>query len=145
MERLHFSIDIAAPRQKVWDVLWGDDSYSKWTSVFSEGSHAETDWQEGSKVLFLDGKGSGMYSRIDRSVVPEFMSFRHLGVVKDGEEQPGDGETKEWENALENYTLSEKAGGTELVIDLDGADEYKDYFSETFPKALEEVKKLAES
>ena len=50
MERKEFTIDINAPREKVWDVLWQDDSYRKWTSVFSEGSHAETDWKKGSKV-----------------------------------------------------------------------------------------------
>src|SRR6187549_361027 len=106
MEKLQFSIDIAAPSQKVWEVLWGDDSYPRWTSVFGEGSRAVTDWQEGSKVHFLGGNGSGgMYSRIDRRVDNELMSFRHLGVIKDGKEQPSDKESKEWENAMETYRL----------------------------------------
>src|SRR5690606_17359305 len=133
-----------APRQKVWEVLWGDGTYSQWTSVFSEGSRAESDWQQGSKVLFLDGKGSGMYSRIEERRDSEFMSFRHLGEVKDGEEQPGNDGTKEWENALENYTLRERNGGTELLVEMDGTDEFKEYFSDTFPKALNRVKQLAE-
>ena len=144
MEKLQFSIDIAAPSQKVWEVLWGDDTYPRWTSVFSEGSRAETDWQEGSKVIFGDGTGSGMYSRIDRRVDNELMSFRHLGVVKAGEEQPADKESKEWENAMEIYRLEEKNGNTELRVELDATAEFKDYFSETFPKALQQVKKLSE-
>ena len=80
MERKEFTIDINAPREKVWDVLWQDDSYRKWTSVFSEGSHAETDWKKGSKVLFLDGKGSGMIAKIAENIPNEYMSIQHLGI-----------------------------------------------------------------
>ena len=43
MEKMNFSIDINAPKEKVWNVLWDDDSYRKWTSAFAEGSYAKTD------------------------------------------------------------------------------------------------------
>src|SRR5688572_26468739 len=87
MEKLNFSIDINAPREKVWKVLWDDSSYRKWTSVFMEGSCVETDnWKEGSKVLFLDGKGAGMVSKVAVNKPNEYMSFEHLGEVKDGVE-----------------------------------------------------------
>ncbi len=52
MEKKQFKIKIAAPREKVWKILWGDNTYPAWTSAFAEGSRAETDWEEGSKVLF---------------------------------------------------------------------------------------------
>jgi hypothetical protein len=40
----------------------------------------------GSKVLFLGPSGDGMFSVIDKKVfVYKEMSFKHLGVVKDGE------------------------------------------------------------
>ena len=45
MEKQTFKITIDAPREKVWDVLWSDDTYREWTSVFSPGSRAETDWR----------------------------------------------------------------------------------------------------
>lgn len=145
MEKWEFSIDIDAPRRKVWEVLWGDDSYPQWTRVFSEGSTAKTDWQEGSKVHFLDGKGSGMYSRIERRVDDELMSIRHLGEIRDGQELPAENAVSEgWANAMEAYQLAERDGGTSLRVSLDGTAEHKDYFSKTFPKALEEVKRLAE-
>jgi uncharacterized protein YndB with AHSA1/START domain len=38
VNRLHFSIDIAAPRDKVWRALWDDARFRDWTSVFAEGS-----------------------------------------------------------------------------------------------------------
>jgi uncharacterized protein YndB with AHSA1/START domain len=33
METLQFSKSINAPLEKVWEVLWIDDLYKKWTSV----------------------------------------------------------------------------------------------------------------
>ena len=144
MEKHEFKTSIDAPREKVWNILWGDDSYSKWTSVFAEGSRAETDWKEGSKVLFLDGKGQGMVSTIAANKPNEYMSFKHMGTVKDGVEDLDSKQTKEWAGALENYTLKTVNGKTELIVDMDMTEEFKEYFINTFPKALEKVKELAE-
>jgi hypothetical protein len=52
MKQLHFSTDINAPRETVWNVLWNDATYRDWTSVFAEGSYAVSDWNEGSKIQF---------------------------------------------------------------------------------------------
>ncbi|HYF33494.1 MAG TPA: SRPBCC domain-containing protein [Chitinophagaceae bacterium] len=145
MQKQEFKVSINAPREKVWDVLWNDATYPAWTSVFSEGSHAETDWKKGSKVLFLDGKGSGMVSTIAENVPNEFMSIRHLGIVKDGVEDTESEEVKQWAGALENYTLKPVGDNTELAVQMDISDEWKDYFTTTFPKALNKVKELAEN
>ena len=145
MKKEHFSIKIKAPKEKVWNVLWNDDTYRKWTEVFSEGSHAVTDWKEGSEVLFLSEDGKGMYSAIDKKIPNEYMSFKHLGVVKDKEKQPMDEETKEWSGAREDYSLKESDGVTELSVAMDIAESYEDYFKNTFPKALEKVKELSEN
>lgn len=45
---------------------------------------------------------------------------------------------------LENYRLKTLEGKTELVVDMDMTDEFKDYFINTLPKALDKVKELAE-
>ena len=142
MERHTFKTTINASRQKVWDILWGNDTYPKWTSVFSEGSKAETDWKEGSKVLFTDGKGSGMVSKIESKKTPEYMSFKHLGEMKDGVEDIS--VDKDWHGSLENYSLNEANGKTTLEVEMDIVDEYKDYFLDKFPQALQQVKELAE-
>ena len=145
MEKINFSTSINAPREKVWDVLWNDDSYRKWTSAFTEGSYAETDnWKEGSKVLFLSPGGDGMVSKVASNKKNEFMSFEHLGVVKNGVEDTESESVKEWAGARENYRLTEENGKTKLVVDMDSTDEFKDYFTKTFPVALEKVKELAE-
>lgn len=144
MERRTFKISIDAPREKVWDILWSDATYREWTSVFSEGSRAESDWKQGSKILFLDGKGAGMVSTIAVKKAPEFMSFKHLGEVHAGVEDLTSKRVSEWSGALENYTLKSVHGKTELSVEIDLADEFKDYFLEIFPKALDKVKSLAE-
>ena len=144
MEKQEFKISINAPREKVWEVLWNDTTYPAWTAVFSEGSRAVTDWKKGSKVLFVDGKGSGMVSTIAESKPAEFMSFKHLGMVKDGVEDTTSDEVKKWAGAEESYTLKPAGGNTELTVQIDLSEEWKDYFVNTFPKALDKVKELAE-
>jgi uncharacterized protein YndB with AHSA1/START domain len=144
MKKLSFSTTIAAPARKVWNILWNDETYRQWTSVFSEGSHAVTDWQEGGKVQFLGPDGGGMYSVIDRKVPDEKMVFRHLGIVRDGIEQPLDELTKQWTGAIEGYTLTPHGDTTELLVELDVVEDHEQMFSEKFPIALRKVKELAE-
>lgn len=46
MHKLRFSIDIKAPRERVWKVLWDDATFRDWASVFMEGSYINSDWKE---------------------------------------------------------------------------------------------------
>jgi uncharacterized protein YndB with AHSA1/START domain len=100
MTTIDFTVHINAPKEKVWDMLWSDAGYRKWTSVFSEGSYAESDWQEGSKIRFLSPEGGGMYGIIQRKVPYEQMVFEQQGEIKNGLE-----ETREWSGATESYCL----------------------------------------
>jgi uncharacterized protein YndB with AHSA1/START domain len=145
MEKLNFQISIKASRNKIWDVLWNDETYRKWTAVFSPGSYAVTDWQEGSKTLFLSSDGSGMVSTIAKNIPFEFLSIKHLGFIKDGIEDTESEEVKKWAGALENYTLKEAGESVLLEVSMDMNDEYKDYFLKVFPQALQLVKDLAEN
>ena len=144
MERKEFSIVIDAPKEKVWNILWNDQTYSQWTSAFCEGSRAETDWEKGSKVRFLGPDGGGMVSVISEKIPGEFMSFEHRGVVIDGIEDYNSETAKEWQGSLEYYRLVQLDGKTILFVDMDIAQSHKDYFLSTWPKALEKVKELAE-
>jgi len=144
MEKMNFKTVINAAPEKIWNVLWDDATYRKWTAAFTEGSYAETDWKEGSKVLFLDGKGQGMVSKIAKNRPNEFMSIEHLGEVKDGIEDTTSEKVKAWAGAHENYTLKKVNGKTELSVDMDVTDDFKDYFKDTWPKALDSVKQLSE-
>jgi uncharacterized protein YndB with AHSA1/START domain len=144
MSKQHYKTTIDAPQERVWNVLWGDQSYRDWTSVFSPDSNVKTDWKKGSKAYFHDGKGNGMVAEIADNVPNQFMSIHHVGTMKDGVEVNDPAETAKWGEALENYTLRNVNGKTELVVDMDVADEYLDYFNKTWPVALDKVKELAE-
>jgi len=140
MANLTCEIAIAAPAKKVWQVLWADVTYRQWTSVFSEGSYAVSDWKEGSNIQFLSPNGSGMYGIITECKPEEKMVFLHKGEVKNFEEQP----PADWGEGTETYQLTEKDGHTTVVVSLDAPDSFMDYFKVTFPKALAMVKELAE-
>lgn len=145
MEKINFSVQINAPREKVWEVLWDIDAYQIWTKAFSEGSTVKTDnWKEGSKLFFVDGNGAGMVSEVVANRPSEYMSFRHLGMIKDGVEDTSSDEVKKWAGILENYTLKGENGTTELSIDMDIAEEYKNMFDSMWPNALAILKGLAE-
>lgn len=144
MEKHQFKTTINASREKVWETLWGKDTYPQWTSAFSEGSNVETDWRKGSKVLFLDGNGDGLVSMIVDNIPNEFMSIKHVGELNKGKEDMKVAKDKGWWGAMENYTLRTVKGKTELIIDQDLQDEYKDHILLTWPKALEKLKTIAE-
>lgn len=145
MEKYTFTADINAGKERVWEVLWSLDSYSAWTSAFSPDSKVETDgWKKGSKVLFTDGKGSGMVAMVADNRPNEFMSFKHLGMLQDGVEDTSSDKVKEWAGALENYTLQESNGKTRLVVEMDMSEQWAGYFEKTWPVALDKIKSLAE-
>lgn len=139
MTTLNFSVTINAPKEVVWDKLWSDASYRQWTAVFSPGSFAETDWKEGSTVKFLSPSGDGMYSLIEKKTPYEEMTFKHLGEIHKGVQ-----EAKDWAGARESYRLKETNGTTELSVQMDSTDDFKEYFEKTFPKALQVVKEISE-
>lgn len=144
MKKLIFSISIKAPKEKVWKLLWEDATYRKWTSAFSEGSYAVSDWKEGDKILFLGPGESGMFSMIHKMIPNEFISFKHLGSVKNGKEEPETEESKLWSGAMENYTLKESNNTTELTVEMDITEEHESFFKEAFPKGLDKIKELSE-
>ncbi len=149
MQKIHFSIFINAPREKVWDTMLSETTYPQWTTVFNPGSYFKGSWEEGSEILFLgpnpDGQGEGgMMSRIKENRLHEFISIEHLGMINNGVADTISEEVKKWTPSYENYTFLDKDGGTEVSVDMDIMDEYKTMFEEMWPKGLESLKELAE-
>ncbi len=149
MQKLHFSIMIQAPKEKVWHTMLDDQSYREWTTVFNPGSYYKGDWSKGSKILFLgphpDGSGeAGMVSRIADNKPYEYISIEHLGLIKDGVEDATSEAAKKMTPAFENYTFVEKDGATEVVVDIDVDDEYREMFEKMWLEALPLLKEIAE-
>ena len=147
MEKLHISVEIKAPREKVWNTMLDRKTYKIWTEAFGPGSDFKGDWNKGSKILFTapGEKGEmGMVSRIKENRKHEYISIEHIVFVNEGKEDTTSEEVKKWAGALENYTFKEKNGSTEVLIDVDSEDEYKEMFQGMWPKALQKLKELSE-
>lgn len=141
INRLQFSIDIDAEKTKIWNALWDENLYRDWASVFFEGSYVITDnWKEGSKVLFLAPDQSGIYSIIETHIPNKIITFKHIGNVLKGKEQPVDDESKTWTGATETYTLTNGTNSNTLTIEIDVLNEHLDFMTNTLPKALQKVK-----
>jgi uncharacterized protein YndB with AHSA1/START domain len=149
---LHFEIEINAPRERVWQNVIGKESYPIWTEPFSVGSTFEGGWNKGDKISFVsknaEGQQGGMFSQIAENRAPEFLSVQHLGLVKNGVEDSESEEAKKWVPAFENYTLTEKNGGTlfavDLVVDEAKYAQYEEMFSGMWPMALAKLKEISE-
>lgn len=149
MQKLNFSIVINAPKEKVWNTMLEDATYREWTTPFNEGSYYKGDWSKGSKILFLGpdpktGKEGGMVSKIAENKCYQFISIEHLGIINEGVEDTTSEEVKKWTPAFENYTFKEKNGTTEVHIEMDINDEYKEMFEGMWPKALNKLKEISE-
>ncbi len=149
MHKIHFSIHINAPREKVWNTMLGDATYREWTMPFNPGSYYVGSWDAGSEIRFLGpdpvtGEEGGMFSQIAENRLHEFVSIEHKGIITKGVVDTTSEEVKKWTPAFEKYTFTEKDGGTEVSVDIDVAEEYKDMFNDMWPKALQLLKEIAE-
>jgi hypothetical protein len=151
MQKLQFKKEINAPAQKVYETMLGlkdKSTYEYWTAAFNPSSTFEGNWNKKSKIYFVgtdeNGTKGGMISEIMENKAAEFVSIRHYGFL-DGDKEVTTGEQVEkWAGGLENYLFEETSGITKVTVDIDVIDEYLDYFKETYPKALNKLKEIAE-
>ncbi|WP_317245751.1 SRPBCC domain-containing protein [Flavobacterium amniphilum] len=144
MKTIQFTVEIKAPKEKVWYSLWDDENYETWTEAFCEGSHAVSGWEEGNKIHFLDPKGSGMASRIVEKKPYDSMVFTHITEIVNHEEQPISEAIQKWSGCKEQYKLTGENGTTTLNVEVESIEEYEDFFNNMFPNALQKIKAIAE-
>jgi uncharacterized protein YndB with AHSA1/START domain len=147
-EKLQFETSIEAPVEKVYTTMLDEKSYREWTAEFCPTSFYKGSWEKGAKILFIgvseNGKQGGMVSRIKENIRNSFVSIEHLGVL-DGDQEITEGAAVEgWAGALENYSFREDAGKTIVSVDMDANQEFKAYFEQTWPKALQKLKEICE-
>lgn len=139
MKQLVFKTQINATPEKVWDVLFTQDSYRKWSSAMNEGTYFEGNWEEGTIMKFLDPKNNGMYNLIEKIIPNKTLKMKHLGWILEGELSPQD-----WEESTVTYHLENNEDGTLLTAEVISLDEFVDFFNSKYPKNFELIKKLAE-
>jgi len=139
MQKQLFSIEIKAPKERVWNTLWEDKTFRDWASIIDEGMYMEGVIKEGNEVRFISPTGYGVTSLVEKLVENELVSFRHMADTKDNGERE-----KEWTGGEESYSLAENDGVTTLTVDIDVPPGQEETFKDRFPKALERVKTLTE-
>lgn len=138
------SIAIHASKEKVWEVLLNDEFTRQWYAEFSEGSHATTDWTIGSKALFTDNSGDGIVGKIVENKKSELLSIEYLGALEKGKEEYESEMAKAVKGGMEIYKLSEINGVTDLTISCDMSEDYYEFMSLKWDKALQKIKSFSE-
>lgn len=149
MERLSYSVSIDRPVDKVYESMLDEQKFREWTSVFNPSSRFEGDWNEGSLMRFYgvdeNGNTGGMLSKIRQNIPNRFVSIEHIGIIEDGREITKGEKVDDFAGALENYRFREKNGGTEVIVEFDTNENWKEYFSTTWPAALQLLKQVCEN
>jgi hypothetical protein len=149
MKKLHFSIEIDASPEHVWEAIVNDVPYREWTEAFCAGSRFKGGWNKGDAIRFFagdeNGELEGMISEIAESRKPEYISIHHLGQIREGKEDFTSDAVKAWAPSYENYTIIPVANGTtRFEVAMDADDSFVEMFSEMWPRALLKLKAVAE-
>ena len=139
MKNLEYQIQINAAPEKVWEVLFSQDSYKKWASAMNEGTYFEGNWEVGSIMKFLDPQNNGMYNLVTENIRFKVLGMKHLGWILKGELSP-----QNWEDSTLNYILEPSENGTLLKGTVNSLDEFVEFFNSKYPQNFEHIKRLAE-
>ena len=139
------SIDINAPKSRVWDVLTDDKYTRQWYSEFSPGTYADTDWKVGSDAKFLDHQQDGLIARIVTNKPAEELSMTFIGMSDKGKEVFYGPFVDAFKDKFETYKLREHNGITTLDISTEMSEDYYDEMSQRWESALQILKNLAEN
>jgi hypothetical protein len=85
-----------------------------------------------------------LIGKIVKALPYEMLKIKYDGVLDGGQEYYGEGDVADFMNAVETYSLTEKDGVTILYIDSPMNEEYFDFMSLAWDKALLKIKELAE-
>jgi hypothetical protein len=144
MKTLTFTIEILSNKKNIWDVLWGKESYTKWTKPFMEGCYYETEsFSKGNEIKFLAPNGDGMISKIADLQSQDYVAFEHLSMLEKGKESSfkTDGDAHQY---IESYQLIENEKSVTLIAKVDTLESWVEMMNNSFPKALQIVKKISE-
>ena len=146
MKKIEFKIDINAGKKKVWETMFNPDSYKKWVNVSWPGSHYEGVWKEGSDVKFLSDRGGGTMANPEKYNPYDEVFVKHVAVLNaDGSEDRSSDIAKGWIGSTEAYSFTEHDHKTQVKVEIHTNPDWEKMFSDGWPAALDELKKLSEA
>lgn len=142
MKEMSFSVKIHASKDRVWSVLWQDETFRDWAGFIDPGTYMAGELKEGNEIQFISSEnGYGVTSLVDKLHVGEFLLLKHRADTQESGKRL---RKQEWSGGEERYTLVEDDGITTLTAAFDVPPELETFFKENYPKALERIKVLAE-
>ena len=145
MKRLQYKIDIAAPREKVWETMLGPETYQEWTNVAWPGSFFKGEWKQGEKIQFISKDEGGTLAVLEQVRPQEHIHAKHVAILLPGGVEDRTSEfARDWVGITESYTFKEQAGNTEVLVNINTNPKWEKMFNDGWPKALDKLKEMCE-
>ncbi len=146
MKKLEFKIDIMASQEKVWKTMLEPGTYKQWTAVSWPGSRYEGNWKQGETINFTGEPGGGTQAMLKKVKPYEFVDAEHIAVINaDGSLDKAGDIAKGWIGTRESYRFKPIKNGTELIVEIHTPENWAKMFSDGWPSALKELKKISET
>ena len=143
MKQMQFVVKIQASKERVWDVLWADETFREWAGLIDPGTYMVGELKEGNGVQYISAENGYGVTSLVVSVIPnEYLLLKHQADTQDVGAREREAE---WTGGEESYSLTEQDGTTTLTAAFDVPPDLEAYFNDAYPKALNRVKELAES
>ena len=143
MKDKKYEITIKKPKQHVWDIMLGEQTYPQWIKGFSENSDKIGEWKQGTEIDFIDvGKG-GTRAVLEIVDAPNHLLAKHItGLDKD--RNPLAEGMENWIGTTEEFILDEIDGATTLTINMHYHQDFEKMLDEGWDKSLKLLKNLCE-
>lgn len=148
MTTIQKSVQIKASRERIWDVLFNQETFRDWGKAFHPDSYYEGTFAEGELVRFLgptdeDG-AAGMEVRVVEHVPGVRSRFEFSGTISGGKVLYEGESYDEWSGISEGYELTGESEPFTLSIRNKVPSKYEEMFSEMWDVALARIKEIAE-
>ncbi len=145
MKKINFTIDIAAPRQTVYDLLTAPDTYKEWVHVAWPNSYYDGKWEQGELLRFISPGNGGTAALVKELEKATYILLEHTAVLQpDLTPDVTSEEAKGWIGSTESYRFTESGGITRLLVELETTPEWIAMFEEGYPAALKKLKEICE-
>jgi len=146
MEKLVFTIDINAGKQKVWETMLQRDTYKEWVSAGWPGSDYVGNWEHGQDIRFMGASGEGTKATLVECKPFEYVLARHVAVLLAGGAEDSTSDlAKGWIGTTESYSFAERNGKTTVTVEIHTNPEWAEMFNEGWPAAVQKLKEICEN
>lgn len=146
MKKINFTIDIHAPKQKVYDTLIDPELYKVWVHVAWPNSFYDGKWEAGEQLRFISPGNGGTAATVAEIRKGDYILLVHEAVLNpDLTQDITSDAAKGWVGTTESYRFTESNGITHLVVEMLCNPEWVSMFEEGFPTALNKLKEICEA